>query len=143
MSTLKINENIARLRREKGITQEELAVALGVSNQAVSKWEAGKCCPDIEMLPELAGYFRVSIDELMGYKPYATPASHAPDDTLLLQAIEIAKELKRISTSTLQRKLCIGYARAESLLRSMADGGYIVRDKTKRYNAYLYVHVQG
>ena len=143
MSTLKINENIARLRREKGITQEELAVALGVSNQAVSKWEAGKCCPDIEMLPELAGYFRVSIDELMGYKPYATPASHVPDDILLLQAIEIAKERQRISTSTLQRKLCIGYARAESLLRAMADGGYIVRDKTKRYNAYLYVHVQG
>ncbi len=142
MSTLKINENIARLRREKGVTQEELAVALGVSNQAVSKWEAGKCCPDIEMLPELARYFRVSIDELMGYKPSATPASHNPDDDLLLQAIEIAKEMQRISTSILQKKLCIGYARAESLLRAMADGGYIVRDETKRYNAYLYVHTQ-
>ena len=142
MSTLRINENIARLRREKGITQEELAVALGVSNQAVSKWEAGKCCPDIEMLPDLAEFFRVSIDELMGYKPSANSASHAPDDALLLQAIEVTKEMQRISTSTLQKKLCIGYARAESLLRAMADGGYIVRDETKRYNAYLYVHTQ-
>lgn len=142
MSTLRINENIAQLRREKGITQEELAVALGVTNQAVSKWEAGKCCPDIEMLPELAEYFRVSIDELMGYKPFTQTGSSPTDDALLLQAIEIAKDTQRISTLTLQRKLCIGYAKAESLLRAMADGGHIVRDETKRYNAYLYVHTQ-
>lgn len=142
MSTLKINENIALLRREKGITQEELAVALGVTNQAVSKWESGKCCPDIEMLPELAGYFRVSIDELMGYKPFTQTGSYPTDDALLLQAIGIAKETQRISTLTLQRKLSIGYAKAESLLRAMADSGCIVRDETKRYNAYLYVHTQ-
>lgn len=142
MSTLRINENIARLRKEKGVTQEELAVALGVSNQAVSKWEAGKCCPDIEILPDLAGYFRVSIDELMGYKPFTQAGSSSPDDDLLLRAIEIAKETQKISTLTLQRKLCIGYASAESLLRAMEDGGFIVRDETKRYNAYLYVYTQ-
>lgn len=142
MSTLRINENIARLRKEKGVTQEELAVALGVSNQAVSKWEAGKCCPDIEILPELARYFRVSIDELIGYKPFTQAGSSSTADDLLLRAIEIAKESQKISTLTLQRKLCIGYARAESLLLAMEDGGFIVRDETKRYNAYLYVHTQ-
>ena len=49
---IKISENIAALRKQAGITQEDLANRLNVSNQAVSKWEAGKCCPDIEILPE-------------------------------------------------------------------------------------------
>ena len=68
MSELRINEQIAFLRRGRGVTQEELARALGVTNQSVSKWESGACCPDIQLLPDIAGYFGVSIDELMGYK---------------------------------------------------------------------------
>ena len=43
---LKIHERIRELRKEKGITQETLARAVGVTNQAVSKWEQGKCCPE-------------------------------------------------------------------------------------------------
>jgi transcriptional regulator with XRE-family HTH domain len=69
MSTIKIKEQIAFLRRQKGVTQEELAQALGVTNQSVSKWESGVCCPDIQLLPEIAKYFGVSTDELLGYKP--------------------------------------------------------------------------
>ncbi len=68
MSTIKLNEQIAFLRKQKGLTQEELANALGVTNQAVSKWEAAQCCPDIQLLPDLAKIFDVSIDELVGYK---------------------------------------------------------------------------
>ncbi len=67
MNMTKINEKITFLRKEKGVTQEELAKALGVTNQAVSKWESGQCCPDISLIPALAGYFKVSIDELFGY----------------------------------------------------------------------------
>ena len=68
MTTIKINEQIAFLRKQKGLTQEELANALGVTNQAVSKWESAQCCPDIQLLPDLAKIFDVSIDELIGYK---------------------------------------------------------------------------
>lgn len=68
MIPLKINEQIAFLRKQKGMTQEELAKALHVSNQAVSKWESGQCCPDIQLLPDLAKLFDVTIDELMGYQ---------------------------------------------------------------------------
>ncbi|HBL85331.1 MAG: hypothetical protein A2Y17_01990 [Clostridiales bacterium GWF2_38_85] len=69
MTELKINEQIAFLRKQKGITQEELAQALGVTNQSVSKWESAVCCPDIQLLPDIATYFGVTVDELLGYKP--------------------------------------------------------------------------
>ena len=72
MTTLKINEQIAFLRKQKGLTQEELANALGVTNQAVSKWESAQCCPDIQLLPTIAEMFDVSVDELLGYQPAST-----------------------------------------------------------------------
>ena len=66
MKTLKIGERISQFRREKGLTQQELAQMLGVSNQAVSKWESAQCCPDISLLPDIAALFHISIDELLG-----------------------------------------------------------------------------
>ena len=66
MNTIKLQEQIAFLRKQKGFTQEELAKALGVTNQAVSKWESGQCFPDIQLLPELAKFFEVTVDELLG-----------------------------------------------------------------------------
>ena len=62
-----IGENIKKLRKAKGMTQEDLAEAVNVSYQAVSKWENGGS-PDLEMLPLLANTFNVTIDELMGFK---------------------------------------------------------------------------
>ena len=56
----------ALLRREKGVTQEALAQALGVTNQSVSKWESEQCCPDITLLLPLASYFGVTTDMLLG-----------------------------------------------------------------------------
>ena len=63
---LRIGENIKRLRKAKDITQEDFAAMLGVSSQSVSRWEKGICYPDMELLPALAGYFKVSVDELLG-----------------------------------------------------------------------------
>lgn len=70
--TIKLAENLQLLRKEKGLTQEALAEVFGVTAQSVSKWELGLSCPDITILPELAEYYHVSIDELMGYKPSST-----------------------------------------------------------------------
>ena len=61
-----LGTNIMRLRKEAGLTQEQLANALGISYQAVSKWENGVSCPDISTLPLLADLFSVSIDSLFG-----------------------------------------------------------------------------
>lgn len=63
-----LGKRIAALRREKGLKQEELAEKLGVSPQAVSKWENDQTCPDISLLPALAKILGVSVDELLSGK---------------------------------------------------------------------------
>lgn len=62
-----MGEKIKALRKRKGISQEILAQVLGVSCQAVSKWENGNTMPDIGLIPAIAAYFGVSTDELFGY----------------------------------------------------------------------------
>ena len=59
-------ESVRRLRREKGLTQEQLAARLNVSFQTISKWERDESYPDITMLPVLAGFFGVRTDDLLG-----------------------------------------------------------------------------
>lgn len=65
---LKIGTIIKQLRQKNNVTQEQLANALYVSPQAISRWESEICYPDIEFLPSLADYFNISVDELIGYK---------------------------------------------------------------------------
>lgn len=72
MNSMQIGKIIAIKRKEKGVTQEELARHLGVSKPAVSKWESGQSYPDIILLPELAAYFNISVDNLLGYEPQMT-----------------------------------------------------------------------
>ena len=63
---LYLGETIKRLRQQKGLTQEQLADKLGASFQSISRWEGGASYPDIELIPEIAGFFQVTTDELMG-----------------------------------------------------------------------------
>ncbi len=62
---MNIGKNISALRKERGITQEELAKALGVSAQAVSKWENNSSCPDVSLLTDIADYFGITVDALL------------------------------------------------------------------------------
>ena len=64
---LYLGMTIREHRMKKGLTQEQLAYHLGVSSQTVSRWENETTYPDIVMLPILADYFDISIDQLMGY----------------------------------------------------------------------------
>ncbi len=63
---LMIGDKLKKLRRNRDLTQEEVATHLGISFQAISKWERGDGYPDITMLPTLANYFHVSVDDLIG-----------------------------------------------------------------------------
>lgn len=64
MTNMTIGKNIAELRKNNGMTQEQLAEMLGVSSQSISKWENGVTMPDILLLPAIAGCFDITIDEL-------------------------------------------------------------------------------
>ena len=64
---LNLGTKIRTLRQRDGRTQDALAEALGVSAQAVSRWESGGSYPDMETIPAIANYFHISIDELFGY----------------------------------------------------------------------------
>jgi transcriptional regulator with XRE-family HTH domain len=72
MKEINIGKKIIEKRKERGITQEDLASYIGVSKASVSKWETGQSYPDILTLPILATYFDISIDELIGYSPQLT-----------------------------------------------------------------------
>jgi transcriptional regulator with XRE-family HTH domain len=72
MDGLNIARTISVKRKEKGLTQDDLANFIGVSKSSVSKWETGQSYPDIVYLPQLAAYFNISLDELMGYEPQMT-----------------------------------------------------------------------
>lgn len=62
---MEFNEKLQSLRKEKGLTQEELAEVLYVSRTAVSKWESGRGYPNIESLKDISKFFSVSIDDLL------------------------------------------------------------------------------
>ena len=66
---MEMGKEIRRLRNDRGLTQEALAAALNVSPQTVSKWECGNSVPDVQMLPEIAVYFGVTIDQLFTMTP--------------------------------------------------------------------------
>lgn len=69
-----MGKRMAAYRKEMGMTQDELAEKVGVSAQAVSKWENDQTCPDITLLPALAKIFGITVDELLSGKAEAQPA---------------------------------------------------------------------
>ena len=73
MEQIYFGQRIAALRKSRKMTQEALAQQLGITNQAVSKWESDQCCPDIMQLPALADIFEISMDTLFGREEPALP----------------------------------------------------------------------
>ncbi|MFK4294740.1 transcriptional regulator with XRE-family HTH domain [Bacillus sp. RC240] len=105
MREIHIHKIIADKRKEKGITQEELATYIGITKASVSKWETGQSYPDITFLPLLASYFNISIDELICYTPQmeqediknlyhrlAEAFSEEPFDEVMMECREMIKK---------------------------------------------------
>lgn len=99
--TVYFGENLKKLRKSKKLTQESLAEFLGMSFQAVSKWERGETYPDITMLPVIAAFFGVTVDSLLGtdmiakeakIKEYSESYSRLWNEQKIAQARDMLKE---------------------------------------------------
>ena len=89
MEELRMGATIARRRKENGLTQEALANRLGVTNQAVSKWEGDVCCPDIQLLPALADALSLSLDALFGREAPEPPKEERPAEEVKVETAPI------------------------------------------------------
>lgn len=90
MDCMKVGRLIARLRREKGMTQKEIADCLNLSDRTISKWECGSGCPDISLLNELAELFSVNVEQLLAGElcpNERNEGKHAKDQILLLPGL--------------------------------------------------------
>ena len=108
-----IGSRISKYRKEKGMTQEELASRLGVSSQAVSKWENDLSCPDISLLPALCQALGVTSDELLTGKTnevrLVPPAERKSLDELTLRVYVNSADGDRVRVNLPMRlvKVCL------------------------------------
>ncbi len=93
MTNETLGKRIGELRRRKNLTQDQFAEAMGVSAQAVSKWENDISCPDISLLPAMADFFGVTIDRLLRGEPEETvrivPVEERKDISQMLLRIRV------------------------------------------------------
>ncbi len=83
MDQKKFGNFLKRLRKEKGITQEQLSEMLGVSNRSISRWENGVNMPDFDLVIELSSYYEISIEELLNGERKDTMTDKETQETLL------------------------------------------------------------
>ena len=116
MEELHMGPRIARYRKELGLTQEALAQRLGVTNQAVSKWEGDVCCPDIQLLPELADALGLSLDALFGREtPKPQKEERPAEEAMAVTApIGIIEELPWADDDSLHAVLYQGHRLLQS-----------------------------
>lgn len=95
MNTVEVGRFIAELRKEKELTQKQLAENLGVTDKAVSKWETGKCYPDIETIEKLSIIFDVSINEILSGKKINPENIQENADKNIVLALKNTKRVKQ------------------------------------------------
>ena len=95
MNQLITGQYIARKRKEKNMTQAQLAEKLGVSNKAVSKWETGKCMTDYSVVEALCGELEITVAELMDGENAADGSIRAYDDAQIVELLRRTQELER------------------------------------------------
>ncbi len=103
MNQLVTGKFICKKRREKNLTQEQLAEKLGVSNKTISKWETGKCMPDYGVVKPLCEELDITVAELMDGEEAEEKSVRAYDDELVMDLLRRTQELEK------QKKLLFGF----------------------------------
>ena len=126
MNQTNIGSYIARKRREKNLTQEQLAEQLSVSNKTISKWENGKCMPDYSVIESLCQALSITLSELMNGEDAAKDSVRIYDDAQILDLLRRTQELER-QKSILYGMILIVLGIGSNAL-SASTGGSQVRD---------------
>ncbi|MEG0452417.1 MAG: helix-turn-helix transcriptional regulator [Coprobacillus sp.] len=95
MNQIIIGKFIAQKRKEKNLTQEQLADRLGVSNKTISKWETGKCMPDYAVIKKLCEELEITISELMDGKETEEKSAQGYDNEQILDLLRRTQELEK------------------------------------------------
>lgn len=102
MNQLTTGKFISQKRKEKNLTQEQLAEKLGVSNKTISKWETGKCMPDYGVVKSLCEELEITVAELMDGEEAEEKSVRAYDDDQIMDLLRRTQELEK------QRNLLYG-----------------------------------
>ena len=127
---MNIGKTIRELRQSRGITQEDFSEALGVSVQTVSRWENGVNAPDLSMLPQLAVYFGVTTDYLLGLERNDTMA----------KLIKTTETFELASKQEAEEMVLKFKGEKFPLLKDYkisADGNRVILEVTKEFNSEL------
>ena len=121
---MKLGQTIAELRKQNNMTQAEVADALHISYQAVSKWERDECLPDITLLPSIAELFQISIDKLLGHS-YENKAEKLAETAQVMDEV-IQQGINQQITDIVNREFDIGMSegripKAEELADIISD----------------------
>ena len=144
MREINIAEVLARKRREKGMTQEDVSNFIGVSKASVSKWETGQSYPDITMLPLLASFFNTTIDDLMDYRPQLEPddirklcdqLSRAFDSQPLDEALNQCREItkKYCACFPLLKKVGMLILNHSTLLQDVSEMNALIQEAKRLF----------
>ena len=111
MDQRKIGEFIAAMRKEQGLTQEELGYRLGVTNKTISRWETGKYMPDIDKLQDLSSMLKISVNELLtGERIFDTTVFMQKADENLIEALSAASLSISKTKKTIRDNICTAYS---------------------------------
>lgn len=95
MNQLSTGKFLSKKRKEKNLTQEQLAEKLGVSNKTISKWETGKCMPDYAIVESLCAELEITIAELMDGEEAEGKSVRAYDDGQMMDLLRRTQELEK------------------------------------------------
>ena len=115
---MSISENIKNYRKQKNFTQEQLAEAMGVSVGAVSKWESGSSVPELSLIMELADFFEISVDALLGYR---------------LRDNSAEKTAERIKSLRVQKEYNEGLSEAEKAIQKFPNDFEVIYQSASLY----------
>ncbi len=152
---INIGLKIKELRKRDGRTQEAMAAALGVTGQAISRWEANGGYPDMEIIPSIANYFHVTIDELFGYSEDRTKkiesiftkadaALNAQED--MTECVDMLRSAVEEFPSEIDLQIKLGYALIQYGWQKYGarsytiDGSNYVHEDTKYNSQNIYWH---